>query len=86
MKTTPILIPALGLLLASGTALAMHHHAKADTDGDGAISKDEFMEMHTKKAEKMFEKLDADGDGQITAEERKTAREKFKKHHQMHEE
>lgn len=38
------------------------------------------MQKHTKKAEKMFDKLDADGDGQISAEERRAAREKFKEH------
>jgi Ca2+-binding EF-hand superfamily protein len=70
-----ILIPAIGLLLASGTALAWPH-GKADTDGDGAISREEFMRMHEKK----FDKLDADGDGQISVEERKAAREKFKEH------
>ena len=45
---------------------------KMDTDGDGAVSKDEFM-AH---AEKKFAKKDKNGDGVISAEEMK----QMKKH------
>lgn len=83
MKTKYILIPAAALFLASGAALAWPGD-KADTDGDGVISKEEFMQKHMKRGEKMFGKLDADGDGQISAEERKAAREKFKEHRKKH--
>lgn len=40
---------------------------KYDTDGDGVVSKAEFM-AH---AEEKFGKMDADGDGNITKEESK---------------
>ena len=45
---------------------------KMDTDGDGAVSKDEFM-AH---AEKKFAKKDKNGDGVISADEMKA----MKKH------
>ena len=45
-----------------------------DTDGNGAISKSEFMAQ----AESRFSKMDSDGDGQITKEERSGMRDKFK--------
>lgn len=42
---------------------------RMDTNGDGVISKQEFMEQ----AEKRFKRLDANGDGQITREEIESA-------------
>src|SRR5262249_34036062 len=60
--------------------------AKADTDGDGSISKDEFNNFtpqgpdgqtppqpSAEMKEKMFEKLDTDGDGSISQEELQNA-------------
>ena len=44
-----------------------HKMKKMDTDGDGTISKDEFM-AH---AEKKFSKKDANGDGVLSADEMK---------------
>lgn len=38
---------------------------KADANGDGTISKDEFMKFHETK----FQSLDKDGDGNVTKEE-----------------
>jgi len=49
---------------------------KADTNGDGKISKDEFMEAAKKRAEARFQKLDANGDGFITADELNAAKSK----------
>ena len=47
-----------------------------DADGDGNISKEEFMNQHEKK----FMEKDAKGDGMITMEEAKEAKkDKMKK-------
>jgi len=50
------------------------HMKKMDRDGNGAISKTEFL-AH---AEERFNKMDSDGDGQITKEEQAARRERFK--------
>ena len=72
----------LGLSIASNAAIADNHgHGdkkgkmmeKVDTDGDGKVSKEEFMAKH----EKMFTKMDADGDGYLSKEEMKKARGKM---------
>ncbi len=41
--------------------------SKHDTDGDGTISKDEFLNH----AEERFSKIDSDGDGAVSKEEAK---------------
>lgn len=46
-----------------------------DTDGDGAISKAEFLAQ----AEAKFDRMDANGDGKITPEERQAMREKWRR-------
>lgn len=50
----------------------MDREIKGDTNGDGMISKDEFMA----KAEERFATMDANGDGKIEREEAKAAHEK----------
>ncbi len=50
---------------------------QADTDGDGAISKGEFLAQ----AEANFAKMDGNGDGKITADEREAMKEKWKAMH-----
>lgn len=53
----------------------MQQHLKeTDTNGDGNISKQEFMAG----CEKRFQKMDANGDGQITKEERQQMRMQHK--------
>ena len=83
----------IGLSVASVAAIAGDHGhdhkgkmmEKVDTDGDGKISKEEFMAKH----EKMFTKMDVDGDGYLSKEEMKNARtkmhDKMKKMHDKHE-
>jgi Ca2+-binding EF-hand superfamily protein len=66
----------------------MHHGRKggeegdkkwsADTDGDGNVSKAEFLA----KAKQMMTKFDANGDGKVTQQEAEAARAKF--HHGHH--
>ena len=64
---------ATGIMTVSMTVMA-DNHMKTDTDGDGMISKAEFMAKH----EEMFAKIDTDGDGMLSKEERKDARERSK--------
>ena len=45
----------------------------ADTNKDGAVSKDEFLAAHVKH----FDMMDANHDGQLTQAERKAARQKM---------
>lgn len=46
----------------------------ADTNQDGAVSKDEFMTTHVKH----FDLMDANHDGQLTTAERQAARQKMR--------
>lgn len=66
---------ALGATFLSTLALAAQttppaRTAKADTNGDGALSRAEFVAQ----AQARFDRLDADRNGQVTREERRTAR------------
>jgi len=75
---TGLVLAALVLALGSGAALAAEegskpeggrpggHMAKADTDGDGAVSKAEFLAV----AEQRFASMDKNGDGKLTPDER----------------
>ena len=56
---------------------------EADTNKDGAVSRDEFMANHQKMADKMFTKMDANNDGKIEEAERKVAHEKMGKNCKM---
>lgn len=49
--------------------------AKVDTNSDGAISEEEFLEY----SEKKFAKMDGDGDGEITKEEAENHRAEIRK-------
>ncbi|MDP2153477.1 MAG: EF-hand domain-containing protein [Methylotenera sp.] len=83
MKITQILLTSTLLFGLVQAAHADHHggeegkHSchKADTNNDGAISRDEFMAKHQAHAEKMFTKLDTNKDGKIDADEHKAAHE-----------
>ncbi len=47
---------------------------ETDTNGDGQMSKDEFMAFH----EKRFAEMDGDGDGQISGEEAKAKAQEWR--------
>lgn len=54
------------LCLAGGYAAAQQ---PADSDGDGAVSRQEFLAAQAERAERRFARLDADGDGMLTESE-----------------
>ena len=54
---------------------------KADTDGDGRISRAEAESSSAERSGKWFDKLDANKDGYVTQDEMKQARDT---RHQMH--
>jgi Ca2+-binding EF-hand superfamily protein len=68
-----------------------HKHGlqEADTNKDGAISRDEFIAAHQKMADEMFTKLDANNDGDIDQAEQKARKDEMGKNckmqdHKMH--
>lgn len=89
MKMTQILLTTTLLLGLTQTAYADHHGGEdvkqgchiADTNNDGAISRDEFMAKHQARAEKMFTKLDANKDGKIDSAEGKAVHQGAGHHH-----
>lgn len=42
---------------------------RADTDGDGQVSRDEFIKTRTARLEEAFARMDTDGDGKLSREE-----------------
>ncbi len=80
-----IVITALFTTLIAGTACAQSTPADqprakppvarhGDTDGDGSVSRAEFLA----DAARRFEMMDADKDGQLTVDERRAARERLR--------
>lgn len=51
---------------------------KADTDQDGALTKEEMLAGFTARVEDMFTKLDKDGDAKLTREELEEGRKLMK--------
>lgn len=92
MKNIQYLMIAVALAFGlSQTAYADHHesdgkhcnHKKqmmqdADTNKDGAISRDEFMAEHQARADKMFAKMDTNNDGKIDAAEHQMMHDNMK--------
>jgi len=60
-----ILLVISGLLAATG-AMAQF---PADADGDGTVTRDEFLQARSEAAARQFERLDSDADGVLTADE-----------------
>ena len=60
-----ILLVISGLLAATG-AMAQF---PADADGDGTVTRDEFLQARGEAAARQFERLDSDADGVLTADE-----------------
>lgn len=59
------------------------HHGKhmkeIDANGDGVISRAEYMSARQKKMEEHFSRMDTDGDGNLTSEEMKAGRKEMHK-------
>ena len=51
---------------------------RADTDGDGKVSRAEFIASRTAQIEKMFSRMDTDGDGTLDAREAEAAAERMR--------
>jgi hypothetical protein len=51
---------------------------RADTDGDGKVSRDEFIKAQTARLEAMFARMDADGDGKLSPEEFAESRKRMR--------
>lgn len=70
MKKTALTFTAAAIALAGTAALAQGHMTRADTDGDGQITRAEL----TAQADDMFARMDANDDGVIDAEDRSARR------------
>ncbi len=79
------LLSAIALAVSTAPALAEHHEKdgqhgkdrifiKMDTDGNGIVEKEEFMD-HT---EERFNDMDLNNDGEITKDEAEQAHEKMR--------
>jgi hypothetical protein len=88
-----LIVPALGLVAVTSVAVLAHRErlspeeraakkaevfAKADANGDGSLTAEEFAGlvqlMHQERAQRGFAAADANGDGAVTAEEFQAAR------------
>ena len=58
-------MPQQGMRPAPGAMMM-----KADTDGDGAVSREEFLKQAAERAEARFKALDKNSDGKLTPDER----------------
>ncbi|MEM6812093.1 MAG: EF-hand domain-containing protein [Pseudomonadota bacterium] len=82
-----LMLTAAGFMIQAAPVLAEDHgdhkaHGKkdkmqavfqeTDTNGDGMISRDEYLSHVQKKASEKFAEKDTDGDGNITMEESKS--------------
>lgn len=51
---------------------------RADTDGDGMVSRDEFIKARTARLEETFTRLDANGDGKLDVQEAEAGAERLR--------
>lgn len=78
---TAVLVTGAGSVLMAqesgpGTHRGMQMMKKWDADGNGELSKDEFLRAH----EAMFDSLDTNGDGTLDQEEREAMMRKMRHH------
>jgi hypothetical protein len=77
MKNKLIVLWALCLLTVAPFGIAAEK-AKADTDGDGKISYEEYRGSKEKGHERQFKKMDSNGDGYIDADEKQAQKDKMR--------
>jgi Ca2+-binding EF-hand superfamily protein len=81
MKKSIVIMLSLAAITASSAyadETSKGQRLKAiDTDGNGAISKSEFMAHANKEAEERFNKMDTNGDGQLSKDELAAVRDKI---------
>lgn len=76
---TVLLVSSLAAcLLASAHSVFAAEKAKADTDGDGKISYEEYRASKEKAHERQFKKMDSNGDGYIDADEKQALKDKMR--------
>jgi hypothetical protein len=51
---------------------------RADTDGDGKVSRAEFIKARTARLEEAFDRIDTDGDGKLDEQEAEAAAERLR--------
>jgi len=82
MKKISIALLSVGLLMVTHVYADSHESRrdvmKADTNGDGKVSFEEFKAPRDARIRERFKRLDANGDGYIDLEEKKVAKEKRK--------
>jgi hypothetical protein len=79
-KLTVLLSSSLAAcLLAYAPVGFAAEKAKADTDGDGKISYEEYRASKEKGVERQFKKMDTNGDGYIDADEKQAQKDKMRK-------
>ncbi|WOJ92100.1 EF-hand domain-containing protein [Congregibacter variabilis] len=71
MKKTLLFLSGVTALLASTASMAQPQGGimNLDADGDGQISREEFLPPGHRGGPKMFKRADANGDGELTRDE-----------------
>lgn len=86
--TTPIrtllaalLVPTLSLVATAQPPLDVSPAEmlrRADNDGDGKVSRAEFIKARTARLEEAFDRMDTDGDGKLDEQEAEAAAERMR--------